>query len=136
LRRPVGEAFKWQNRNLVEWARSRDARIVRAFVLIVAGVVLAIALFVAATEGLLAFYEYRSDKVTGESEHAGHAWPRIHIGLTDDAVTDLAGNPSARHGSCWTWGEGWFSDAETVFEVCFEDGRVVRKSRSSSELVD
>jgi hypothetical protein len=105
-------------------------------VLVVAAVVLAIAILVATFEGLFALYEYRSNKVTGESERAGRAWPRIHTGLTDDAVTDLAGKPSVRHGACWTWGEGWFSDAATVFEVCFENGRVVRKSRSSSELVD
>ena len=117
-------------------ARSPGARIVRVLFLVAASVALVIVLFVVAVEGLWALYEYRSDKVTGESERAGRAWPRIHNGMTDDAVTDLAGKPSARHGSCWAWGEGWFSDAARVYKVCFEDGRVVRKSRSSSELVD
>ena len=132
----VHSARAWQNRNLVERARSRRARIVRVFVLAAAAVVMAIAILVATLVGLFALFDYRSDKVTGESNRAGRAWARIHTGMTDDVVKDLAGNPSARHGSCWAWGEGWIFDAQTVFEVCFEDGRVVRKSRSSSEPVD
>jgi hypothetical protein len=55
--------------------------------------------------------------------------------MTEEAVTDLAGNPSARHGSCWAWGEGWIFDAATVYEVCFEERRVVSKSRTS-DVVD
>ncbi len=117
---------------VVDEARSRRARIVRMFVLAAAGVVIAIVILVATLAGLFALFDYRSDKVTGESERAGRAWTRIHTGMTEDAVTDLAGKPSARHGSCRAWGEGWIFDAQTVFEVCFEDGRVVGKSRSSS----
>ena len=117
-------------------ARSPGPPIVRVLFLVAASVALVIVLFALAVEGLWALYEYRSDKVIGESERAGRAWPRIHKGITDDAVTDLAGKPSARHGSCWAWGEGWFSDAATLYEVCFEDGRVVRKSRSQSLLDD
>jgi hypothetical protein len=116
-------------------ARSRATRIVRWFVLAAAAVVIAIVILVATLVGLLALFDYRSDKVSGESERAGRAWPRIHAGMTEEAVTDLAGNPSARHGSCWAWGEGWIFDAATVYEVCFADRRVVSKSRSS-ELVD
>jgi hypothetical protein len=120
----------------VQEARSPRERIVRVFFLIAASAALVIVLFALAVEGLWALYEYRSEKVTGESERAERAWPRLHRGMTDDAVTNLAGTPSARHGSCWAWGEGWFSDAATVYEVCFEDGRVVRKSRSQSLLDD
>jgi hypothetical protein len=130
LRRDLAEP------ELVEEARSRGRRLARLFVLFAACVAIAIAILVATFEGLFALYEHRSDKVTGESERAGRAWARIHTGMTEDAVTDLAGNPSARHGSCWAWGEGWIFDAETVFEVCFDDRLVVSKSRSSSELVD
>jgi hypothetical protein len=106
------------------------------FVLAAAAVVMAIAILVATLVGLFALFDYRSDKVTGESDRAARAWAGIHTGMTDDAVKDLAGKPSARHGSCWSWGEGWIFDAQTVCEVCFEDGRVVRTSRSSSEPVD
>jgi len=121
---------------LVTESGSRGARVIRALVLAATGVVLAIAVVVATLVGLLALFDYRSEKVTRESERAELAWARIQTGMTDDAVVGLAGNPSARHGSCWTWGEGWIFDAQTVFEVCFEDGRVVGKSRSSSEPVD
>lgn len=120
----------------MEKARSRGARIARVFVLAVAAVVLPIAILMATLHGLIALFEYRSDKVTGESARAADAWARIHTGMTDDEVEDLAGEPSARHGSCWAWGEGWIFDAATVFEVCFEDGRVVSKNRSSPEPVD
>jgi hypothetical protein len=116
-------------------ARSRGALIVRWFVFAAAAVVIAIVILVATLVGLLALFDYRNEKVSGESERAGRAWRRIHAGMTEEAVADIAGNPSARHGSCWAWGEGWIFDATTVYEVCFEERRVVSKSRTS-DLVD
>jgi hypothetical protein len=52
--------------------------------------------------------------------------------MNADHVRTLAGSPSARHGSCWTWGEGWIFDASTVFRVCFEHDLVTQKSESYS----
>jgi hypothetical protein len=64
----------------VEEARSGGRSLVRLFVLFVASVVIAIAILVATFEGLFALYEYRSDKVTGESDHAARVWPEFTPG--------------------------------------------------------
>jgi hypothetical protein len=118
----------------VEEARNRRVRGVRTLVVVALSVVVAIAIVFAMLNAAIALYEYRSDKVTGDSDRARGAWAQIRAGMSEADVADLAGGPSARHGSCWTWGEGWFSDAVTVFEVCFEYGNVIRKSMSSSSL--
>jgi hypothetical protein len=99
---------------------------------LVVWILVALLLTVATALGGVALFQYRSDKIEGQSEHARRAWARIHVGSEKRSVRSLAGSPSAAHGSCWAWGEGWVFDAATVFRVCFDQrDRVVRKERSN-----
>ena len=99
-------------------------------VLVVTGLVIVV-LF-GALYGLASLYEYRADKVTDQSARAERVWHRLRAGMSSDDVRSLAGSPSAKHGSCWTWGEGWVWDAADVYRACFRNGRVVETTVSAS----
>lgn len=77
--------------------------------------------------GGMALFEYRSDRIVGDSTQASQVWEQIRSGMTLSEVERLAGEPSATHGRYRTWGEGWIFDASAVYRVCFDDGRVASK---------